>query len=56
MKFTISTDDPGIFGTTIEEEYSKAARIGLSAEILETVRQNSFLFTSEILSGRKSAS
>lgn len=54
MKFTISTDDPGIFGTTIEAEYSKAAQIGLSAEILETVRQNSFLFTSEILSGRKS--
>ncbi|EMO62675.1 adenosine/AMP deaminase [Leptospira borgpetersenii serovar Pomona str. 200901868] len=55
MKFTISTDDPGILGTTIEAEYSKAAQIGLSAEILETVRQNSFLFTSEILSGRKSA-
>ncbi|EMY77906.1 adenosine/AMP deaminase [Leptospira weilii serovar Ranarum str. ICFT] len=56
MKFTISTDDPGIFGTTIEEEYSKAAKIGLSAEILETVRRNSFLYTSEILSGRKSTS
>ncbi|EQA53891.1 hypothetical protein [Leptospira kmetyi] len=54
MRFTISTDDPGIFGTTIEEEYSKAAKIGLDAETLETVRQNSFLYTSEILSGRKS--
>lgn len=56
MKFTISTDDPGIFGTTIEEEYAKAARIGLDSETLETVRQNSFFYTSEILSGRKSAS
>ncbi|AOP32826.1 adenosine deaminase [Leptospira tipperaryensis] len=56
MKFTISTDDPGIFGTTIEEEYSKAEKIGLSPEILESVRQNSFLYTSEILSGRKSVS
>ncbi|RHX93100.1 adenosine deaminase [Leptospira stimsonii] len=56
LRFTISTDDPGIFGTTIEEEYSKAAKIGLSAETLESVRLNSFLYTSEILSGRKSAS
>ncbi|XDD50630.1 adenosine deaminase [Leptospira sp. WS92.C1] len=55
IRFTISTDDPGIFGTTIEQEYSKAEKIGLSAEILETVRQNSFLYTSEILTGRKSA-
>ncbi|MBW0433585.1 adenosine deaminase [Leptospira yasudae] len=55
MRFTISTDDPGIFGTTIEEEYSKAAKIGLDAETLEAVRQNSFLYTSEILTGRKSA-
>ncbi|MBM9500094.1 adenosine deaminase [Leptospira sp. 201903071] len=56
LRFTISTDDPGIFGTTIEEEYRKAEKIGLSVEILESVRQNSFLFSSEILSGRKSAS
>ncbi|UID83159.1 adenosine deaminase [Leptospira interrogans] len=56
MKFTISTDDPGIFGTSIKEEFSKAAKIGLSTEVLETVRRNSFLFTSEILSGKKSSS
>ncbi|TGK32632.1 adenosine deaminase [Leptospira gomenensis] len=55
LRFTISTDDPGIFGTTIEEEYSKAEKIGLSSEILEEVRRNSFLYVSEILSGRKTA-
>ncbi|TGK01371.1 adenosine deaminase [Leptospira langatensis] len=52
LKFTISTDDPGIFGTDIREEYRKAESLGLSQDQLEKVRRDSFLYTSEILSGR----
>ncbi|TGK37739.1 adenosine deaminase [Leptospira andrefontaineae] len=52
LKFTISTDDPGIFGTNIKEEYEKAESLGLDTEFLEKIRKNSFQYTSEILSGR----
>lgn len=52
LKFTISTDDPGIFGTNIKEEYDKAERLGLDSGLLEKVRKNSFQYTSEVLSGR----
>ncbi len=52
MKLTISTDDPGIFGTEIKEEYRKAEDLGLGKEYLEKIRKDSFLYTSEILSGR----
>ncbi|WP_165783060.1 adenosine deaminase [Leptospira wolffii] len=52
MKFTISTDDPGIFGTDIREEYRKAGELGLSGGHLDHIRKESFSFTSEILSGR----
>ncbi|TGL63341.1 adenosine deaminase [Leptospira sarikeiensis] len=52
LKFTISTDDPGIFGTNIREEYKKAEALGLDPDLLEKVRKESFFYTSEILSGR----
>ncbi|PJZ71592.1 adenosine deaminase [Leptospira perolatii] len=52
MRMTISTDDPGIFGTSMKNEYNKAETIGVSPEFLEEIRKDSFQYTSEILSGR----
>ncbi|EPG73495.1 adenosine/AMP deaminase domain protein [Leptospira fainei serovar Hurstbridge str. BUT 6] len=56
LKVTISTDDPGIFGTEIRKEYTKAEQMGLPKELLEKIRKNSFSYTSEILSGRQELS
>ncbi|TGK11430.1 adenosine deaminase [Leptospira fletcheri] len=53
IKLTISTDDPGIFGTDIRAEYEKAKNLGLSEGLLEKIRKDSFRYTSEILSGRE---
>ena len=53
LKLTISTDDPGIFDTNIENEYKKASYMGIKTEKLEEIRKKSFSYSSELLSGRK---
>ncbi len=53
VSLTISTDDPGIFDTTIEREYELANVAGLNSEQLETIRKQSFLYKSTVLSGRE---
>jgi len=56
IKVTIGSDDPGIFDTSLEKEYTKASEMGLSAEELENIRKESFLYKSSILSGRGKSS
>jgi adenosine deaminase len=52
IKTTVSTDDPGIFNTSIIHEYQKAKQMNLPTEALEKIREESFSYRSEILSGR----
>lgn len=52
LSVTIASDDPGIFHTNIQEEYKKAEEMGITLETLENIREKSFDYTSEILSGR----
>jgi adenosine deaminase len=56
VKVTIGSDDPGIFDTNLQKEYSKAKEMGLSVEEIETIRTKSFLYTSSLLSGRTKSS
>jgi adenosine deaminase len=41
---TISTDDPAMFHTSLEEEYRNARRMGLSEEEIAGVMENGFRF------------
>jgi len=42
---TLNTDDPAMFGTTLEREYEIAQRtFGFSAAEMETIRQNAFVY------------
>jgi adenosine deaminase len=41
---TISTDDPAMFYTSLEEEYQNAWRIGLTEEEIAGVVENGFRF------------
>lgn len=54
LRVTIGSDDPGLFGTTMEQEYQRASMAGLSDQHLEDIKQKSFFYTSEKLSGRES--
>ena len=44
---TISTDDPAMFHTSLEEEYRNAWRIGLTEEEIARVAENGFRFAFE---------
>lgn len=41
---TLHTDDPALFGCTLEDEYRAARALGLSDEELESVARNSFRY------------
>lgn len=56
VKVTIGSDDPGIFDTNLQKEYTMAKEIGLSEQEIETIRTKSFLYTSALLSGRTKSS
>jgi len=53
LNVTIGSDDPGIFDTTLKNEYAIAANVGLSKKQLEQIKFMSKDYTSEKLSGRK---
>ncbi|PKA12256.1 adenosine deaminase [Leptospira meyeri] len=53
IKLTIGSDDPGLFGTTMPEEYHHAHTAGVSEKDLETIREKSFSYRSTKLSGRE---
>lgn len=53
LPVTIASDDPGIFATTIQEEYAKAREMGISEADLNAIRTRSIGYASERLSGRK---
>ncbi|WP_035983043.1 adenosine deaminase [Leptospira meyeri] len=53
IKLTIGSDDPGLFGTTMPEEYHHAHTAGVSEKDLETIRERSFSYRSTKLSGRE---
>ncbi|MCW7474126.1 amidohydrolase family protein [Leptospira levettii] len=52
VKITIGSDDPGLFGTTMEEEYQHAHTAGVSEKDLELIRSVSLDYRSTKLSGR----
>lgn len=53
LKVCVASDDPGIFNTTLANEYELCKIIGLSEKEITQIQQNSFLYKSEYLSGRK---
>lgn len=53
LKITIGSDDPGLFGTTMEEEYQHAHTAGVSEKDLELIRSVSLDYRSTKLSGRE---
>nr|WP_246835818.1 adenosine deaminase [Leptospira meyeri] len=53
IKLTIGSDDPGLFGTTMPEEYHHAHTAGVAEKDLETIRERSFSYRSTKLSGRE---
>lgn len=53
LRVTISSDDPGIFDTTLQREYELAANSGLSPLDIQNIKKTSNSYISEILSGRK---
>lgn len=53
LKITIGSDDPGLFGTTMTEEYGHAHTAGVSEKDLESIREKSFSYRSTKLSGRE---
>ncbi|MBK8398831.1 MAG: adenosine deaminase [Leptospiraceae bacterium] len=52
LRVTISSDDPGIFDTSLQKEYEIAANSGLSVDELEKIKNISNLYTSEKLTGK----
>lgn len=52
LKVCVASDDPGIFNTSLENEYNLCKQIGLKADKIKQIQLDSFLYTSEILSGR----
>ncbi|MBE7411863.1 MAG: adenosine deaminase [Leptospiraceae bacterium] len=52
LRVTIGTDDSGIFDTNIQKEYELAESIGVAFTDLEKIREDSFLYLSEKLSGK----
>ena len=53
LRVTISSDDPGIFDTTLKREYELAVNSDLSQLEIQNIKKLSNSYTSEILSGRK---
>ncbi len=53
LRLTISADDPGIFNIDLQGEYKICESIGISLEKLNKIKEDSKLYTSEILCGRK---
>lgn len=51
LSVSIGTDDPGIFDTNIENEFTYLKQIGFSEKHQE-LRKCSFAYRSEVLSGR----
>lgn len=52
LPLTIATDDPGIFHTSIEEEFAKANDMGVSKKELDEIKIKSPQYRNEVLSGR----
>ncbi|MDX1958691.1 MAG: adenosine deaminase [Leptospiraceae bacterium] len=52
LKLTIGADDPGIFKTSLEKEYSLANQL-ITDEQIKKIQENSINFCSELLVGRK---
>jgi adenosine deaminase len=52
VPLTIGSDDPGILNTDLILEYDYCLKLGISKEKLEKIQRQSFLYTSEKLSGR----
>jgi len=55
LMLTLNTDDPAMFHTTLEEEYSNASRMGLQEEELERIVQMSFDHAFVPISGKAGA-
>ena len=54
VPFVVSTDDPGIFGTTPREELSWVARHArLDSEAIEELARRAWRYRSEVLTGRE---
>ncbi|MCB1189327.1 MAG: adenosine deaminase [Leptospiraceae bacterium] len=53
LKVCVASDDPGIFDTTLQNEYELCKAIGLSENEIDRIKRNSFVYKSEYLSGRK---
>jgi Adenosine deaminase len=53
LRITIGSDDPGIFETSLSQEYSLVANAGIPPKVLENIQKSSVSFISEKLSGRK---
>ncbi|MCE9500383.1 MAG: adenosine deaminase [Leptospira sp.] len=55
LNVTIGSDDPGIFDTNLKKEYELAGEMGISLSKLDRIREKSFEYKSEILSGRQTS-
>lgn len=53
LDLTIGADDPGILNTSLPEEYEICKQMGISDSILNSIREESFNYKSEIISGRE---
>jgi hypothetical protein len=53
LKITIGSDDPGLFDTSLSQEYERAHESGIDAKSLKEIQEASFAYKSTILSGRE---
>lgn len=53
LNITISTDDPGILQTSLKKEYAICEKMGIPEEKIKKIQEDSFLYTSELLSNRR---